>query len=108
MHYPPLNQDGRWEIWNNFIHSLKDDAANVNFEELRSKVDVLARHNLNGRQIRNAVKTAMQLALYRNMSLGYSHLEQTIKVVNEFEEYVEKTHGHTDEEWVKSQRTRLE
>ena len=50
----------------------------------------------------------MQLALYRNMSLGYSHLEQTIKVINEFEDYVEKTHGHTDEEWVKSQRTRLE
>jgi hypothetical protein len=75
-------------------------------DELKKKIDILTRHKLNGRQIRNTVKTARQLAYYRKERLAYSHFEQVIDVANEFEEYIEKTHGHNDEDWVREQRTR--
>jgi SpoVK/Ycf46/Vps4 family AAA+-type ATPase len=106
MHYPSLDEKGRWEIWRNFMNVLRDDGEHVNYEELKDKLDVLARHKLNGRQIRNTINTARQLARYRKERLAYSHFDQAIDVANEFEEYVVKTHGHDDEEWVRSQRTR--
>jgi SpoVK/Ycf46/Vps4 family AAA+-type ATPase len=106
MHYPALDEKERWEIWRNFMNVLKDEGESVHYEELKDKLDVLARHKLNGRQIRNTINTARQLAKYRKEKLTFSHLDQAIDVTNEFEEYVVKTHGHDDEEWVRSQRTR--
>ena len=53
------------------------------------------------------VKTAMQLAHYRNEPLEYSHFERVIDVANEFEEYLVNTHGHTDDEWARAQKTRF-
>jgi SpoVK/Ycf46/Vps4 family AAA+-type ATPase len=107
MHYPELDENGRFEIWDNFLQNLKKDGKNdVNHDELKVKLNVLARHHLNGRQIRNTVNTAKQLAYHKNEKLAYSHFAQAINVAKEFEEYVEKTHGHSNEEWMRSQRAR--
>ncbi|OCL15053.1 P-loop containing nucleoside triphosphate hydrolase protein [Glonium stellatum] len=106
MHYPSLDEEGRWEIWRNFIESLKEEGEDIDYEELKQKTDVLARHKLNGRQIRNTVNTARKLARFRKETMSYIHLDQAIDVANEFDEYVVKTHGHTDEEWNREQRTR--
>lgn len=105
MHYPPLEQEGRAEIWMNFIHGL-EGSPDVNVKQLREKVQVLALSKLNGRQIRNTVNTARQLARYKKETLEYSHLRQAIKVTNEFEEYVARAHGHSDEEMAHALRTR--
>lgn len=107
LHYPPLDEKGRWEIWRNFINALKDEGEKVNTEELKDKIDVLAKHKLNGRQIRNIINTARQLAKYRKDTLSYSHIDQALDVANEFEEYVLKTHGHSDEEYAREQGTRF-
>ena len=107
VHYPALNEDGRFEIWRNFIHILRDTDVDMNFGELEKKVAILARHKLNGRQIRNLVWTARQLAKYKKERLEYTHLEQVIEIANEFEEYLEKTHGHTDEVYARTQGTRM-
>ncbi|KAI0109522.1 P-loop containing nucleoside triphosphate hydrolase protein [Nemania sp. FL0031] len=108
MHYPPPTVDSRWEIWMNFFNVLQEGGKNANIRELKNKVDVLARQQLNGRQIRNAIRTASRLAMYRQETLSFTHLEQTIKITNEFEEYIEKTHGHTAKEWAQSQNLRSE
>ena len=105
MHYPALDQDGRGEIWMNFMHSLKD-LPDVNYTQLKDKVDVLARHKLNGRQIRNTVNTARQLATFRKERLEYSHFKQAIEVTNEFEDYVAATHGHNDDDWARGRGAR--
>jgi SpoVK/Ycf46/Vps4 family AAA+-type ATPase len=107
VHYPALDEDGRFEIWRNFICTLKDKNVEMNFEELNRKVPLLARNKLNGRQIRNLVWTAGQLAKFKKERLEYTHLEQVIEIANEFEDYLEKTHGHTDEEYAKAQGTRI-
>ena len=126
LHYPPLNADDRWKVWDNFINQLEQqqqqvgsgddegvttklaEGEKINIKELRNKINVLARESINGRQIRNAITTARQLALHRGQSLGYAHLEQAILVAKEFDEYVTKTQGHNDGEFARAEGLRLE
>ncbi|KAI4629136.1 uncharacterized protein J4E87_003397 [Alternaria ethzedia] len=106
LHYPPLNRDGRWEVWRNFVKSLSEAGESINTEEITNKLDILARHKLNGRQIRNTINTARQLARYKKDSLRYAHVDQAVRVVNEFEKYVTDVHGHDDEEYARDQGLR--
>ncbi|KAK2774687.1 ATPase [Colletotrichum kahawae] len=125
LHYPPVDERGRIKIWNNLINllareqlrvgQLEDvdrtqlgDGERVNIEALRDNLNILAREKLNGRQIRNTITTARQLSRFRNKAMGFEHLEQTIRIANDFEEYVEKTHGHTAGEYAKYNEARLE
>ena len=106
LHYPPLDSQGRWEVWRNFFKSLSEAGENVDSEELMEKLDVLARHKLNGRQIRNTVNTAHQLARYKKETLCYGHIDHAVGVVSEFESYVTGVHGHDDEEYARDQGLR--
>lgn len=93
IHYPMLGRAERRRIWHNFIHSLKGD---VNHEELERECNQLGEHNLNGRQIRNTIKTAKQLAYFKREALGFRHIETAMKVAKDFQEYVHKVHRQTD------------
>jgi SpoVK/Ycf46/Vps4 family AAA+-type ATPase len=106
LHYPPLNDKAREEIWHNFMRSLSAEGENVDFEELNEKIYVLAKHSLNGRQIRNTINTARQLAQYRKEQLRFVHMNQALQVVDEFEKYVTEVHGHSDEEYARDLGTR--
>jgi SpoVK/Ycf46/Vps4 family AAA+-type ATPase len=106
LHYPPLNDRAREEIWHNFMRSLFAEGEDVDFEELNEKLYVLAKHKLNGRQIRNTISTARQLAQYRKEKLRFMHMNQALQVVDEFEKYVTDVHGHSDEEYARDLGTR--
>lgn len=106
MHYPTLDRKGRREIWHNFLNVLQSEEESMDYEELEFKLDALAAHEINGRQIRNTINTARKLAMYRKEKLRYVHFDLPLDVAIEFEEYVVKTHGYTAEEWARSQRTR--
>ena len=79
---------------------------NVDLADLEDRVDDLARHKMNGRQIRNAVTTARQLAQYRKQTLDYGHFEHVISTMVEFDQYLEKTHRHTDDQWAREEGVR--
>ena len=106
MYYPPLDNDGRFDIWSNFLHTLEDEVEDFTYDELKQRLESLARRKLNGRQIRNVVNTARQLAYFKREKIGYDHFLNAIDVAEEFDKYVEKTHGHTHEEWARAQRFR--
>jgi len=54
---------------------------------------------MNGRQIRNAVTTARQLAVHKKERMNYSHLNHVIKVAQKFEGYLrEVNEGHSDDQ----------
>jgi hypothetical protein len=54
---------------------------------------------MNGLEIRNAVTTARQLALYRKERMNYGHLSHVIKVAQKFEGYLLHVHeGTTDDQ----------
>lgn len=103
MHYPPLDSNGRWDVWNMLLQDMLGKEELLKYGELKGKLDSLARHQLNGRQIRNTINTARQLARYRKEIFAYTHLEQALDVVNEFEQYVTNMRGHTDEEYAHAQ-----
>ena len=103
LHYPPLSESNRLEVWDNFVEHLKQGDEDVDFEGIQRKFRILARYQLNGRQIRNTLNTARQLAQFRGQRLEYDHLQQAIKNVMEFETYVTKLHdGQTDEEYAEA------
>lgn len=106
IHYPPLNSDDRYEIWRMFFDDMLQSDEKTKHRDLENKLGLLARQKMNGRQIRNIINTARQLARFKNEDLSYSHIEQALDVAREFEEYVTATRGHTDEEFAKAERLR--
>jgi SpoVK/Ycf46/Vps4 family AAA+-type ATPase len=108
LHYPPLDREGRREVWRNFVESLSEAEENIDTKEIKRKLDTLARHKLNGRQIRNTINTALQLARYKKETLRYTHIFQAAEVVDEFEKYVTDVHGHDDGEYARDQGLRID
>lgn len=53
---------------------------------------------MNGRQIRNAITTARQLALYNDEPLNIGHLQHSIAVSGEFDQYLIKVKGDVDDD----------
>ncbi|KZL65862.1 AAA family ATPase [Colletotrichum tofieldiae] len=108
LRYKNLSEEQRSKIWENFINRIEDmdkrrivraDAGNnssdrqdigVNAEEIRFHIPNLAKTNLNGREIRNVISTARQLAIYRKQPLGYEHIKSVIEEANKFNEYLKE------------------
>jgi len=98
LHFDNLDPARRAKIWAKFIDRLEALNEDVDFEDVRAHQEDLARPEMNGRQIRNAVTTARQLARFRKTKLKYSHLKQAVGVSQKFEDYVKKVKGATDDE----------
>jgi hypothetical protein len=106
LHYEDLKPRSRRKIWSNFLARLKDTEDGENLDEIEDRLDELATHKLNGREIRNALSTARQLASYDGRSMGWEHLELAIKTANKFASYLEHVHGHSDRNWVAERKER--
>lgn len=100
--------DGCQRIWNNFINRLDHSGVKAHIDKLKDKVDMLSAHELNGREIRNAIQTATLLPQFRGQTLGPRHLKEVIKVSNEFEQYLTDFHGHSSSERARVQGTRAD
>ncbi|CZR64932.1 uncharacterized protein PAC_14832 [Phialocephala subalpina] len=84
IHYPALDQDGRWEIWSKFIRSLDREKAKV--DDLRERVDLLSRSKL---------------------EMGDKFGIRVLEVADEFGNYIDDTYGgYTDDQFAKSQNMR--
>ena len=106
LHYETLTRSSRRKIWQNFFDMLREDEENVIYDELRDHMDELADLDMNGRQIRNSLTTARQLAMYKKEPLAWNHLEQSIKVSADFNQYLKRVHGHSDEQWAIEEKIR--
>jgi hypothetical protein len=65
LHFPPLKEKDRIEVWRNLLGALHEAGETANFGEIKNKLHVLGGHKLNGRQIRNTITNARQLAQYQ-------------------------------------------
>jgi SpoVK/Ycf46/Vps4 family AAA+-type ATPase len=106
LHYEDLKPRSRKKIWSNFLTRLEDTEEGENVGEIKDRLDELAKHNLNGREIRNALSTARQLASHGGEKMNWEHLELAIKTANDFGSYLRDVHGHSDREWAREARTR--
>jgi SpoVK/Ycf46/Vps4 family AAA+-type ATPase len=100
LHYQRLTEAQRVTIWENFLERLNTiDEERVNVDDLRRNVRELAKYDMNGRQIRNALTTARQLALFEEDVMDFRHLKHAIKVSAKFDQYLKNVkHGATDDD----------
>lgn len=98
LYYENLNRSTRKKVWQNFLDMLEEDEENVNFDEIKYHLDDLAGRELNGRQIRNVLTTARQLAIFRDERLDWKHLEQALAVSSDFNDYLKRMQGHSDDQ----------
>jgi SpoVK/Ycf46/Vps4 family AAA+-type ATPase len=106
LHYPTLDKPSRRRIWSNFITRLHRTNPEAKADQILERLEELGTFKLNGREIRNSIRTAMLLAEVRAESLQYSHLQDVIDVSSEFEQYLCDTHGHSASESARFQRIR--
>jgi SpoVK/Ycf46/Vps4 family AAA+-type ATPase len=106
LHYEDLSKKSRKTIWSNFLAMLEEGEEDVNINDLESHLEEMASEEMNGRQIRNAMTTARQLALHREEQLQWEHLDQVLKTAREFNQYLKNVQGHTDKQWAREQRLR--
>jgi SpoVK/Ycf46/Vps4 family AAA+-type ATPase len=80
INYPSLDYGARMMIWHNFIRpealASSQYASAVSEEEF----EVLAGMELNGREIKNIVKTAQLLATRKMVPLGMEHIQTVLRV----------------------------
>jgi AAA+ superfamily predicted ATPase len=103
LHFSNLDADQRAKIWAKFIDRLAEVKEDVDFDDVNAHLQALAQQPMNGRQIRNAVTTARQLARFRKKKLNYSHLKQAIDVSQKFEDYVREVKGGQDDDEIAEQ-----
>jgi SpoVK/Ycf46/Vps4 family AAA+-type ATPase len=73
MEYPSLNKDSRAQVWANFLKGVENEMST---EEL----GIISEVEINGRQIKNILKTAGLLARHKGSKLRYEHLRIVLNV----------------------------
>ena len=125
LHYNNLGQPERLQIWKNFLLHLANFQESVKAEStcqkqiearigqgfdipsLEKKLAELSKENLNGREIRNALSTARQLAMFRDEPLAYKHLRDVMEETKKFDKYLKEVHrGLSEDDIQRSQSTR--
>ena len=81
VHYPDLSDAARKQIWNTFL-SKAFAAEKVVSPVSKKDVERLARRDMNGRQIKNAVGSARSIARQRGESLNVSHVDTVLDVAS--------------------------
>ena len=85
---------------------LQTDKEDVDFHDISDHLEELSDYEMNGREIRNAVTTARQIALYKKETLCWKHIGLTINTARDFTRYLGKLHGHTEEQWAREKKER--
>jgi len=100
IHYANLSLFQRTQVWGNFIRRLeKLGEENVDFDDLRDNVEGLAKNQMNGRQIRNAITIARQDAKWEGKTIDYKLLQDIIDIAGKFDVSIKKlNNGLTQDE----------
>jgi ATPase family associated with various cellular activities (AAA) len=105
LHYENLNVTQRRKIWRNFMNRLKTlGEDNVDFDDILDHLDDLGKEDMNGREIRNAITTARQLAQFKEQPFCYAHLKHVIRVSGKFGKYLKDLRDGLTEDEVKREQ----
>ncbi|KAJ7812430.1 P-loop containing nucleoside triphosphate hydrolase protein [Mycena olivaceomarginata] len=83
LHFDNLNEASRAQMWRAFMMR-----AGIAFDE--TQIALIAKREVNGRQIKNAVRTAHSLALGSHQAVSVSHIEQMLDTMAKFEATFER------------------
>ncbi|EEH42389.2 uncharacterized protein PADG_07209 [Paracoccidioides brasiliensis Pb18] len=96
LRYGDLTLKAKRTVWKMFLDkvTVKEGVEVVEFTE--KDYDSLARHNLNGRQIKNSVRTAQALALNEKAPLSMEHISRVLDVAETFDHDLKGGTGYMD------------
>ncbi|EKM57276.1 uncharacterized protein PHACADRAFT_254960 [Phanerochaete carnosa HHB-10118-sp] len=77
LHFRELSHEAKMQVWSSFLQKVGTDMPQEQLERL-------AERDINGRQIKNATRTANSLAAGRGEKLHYGHLAETLDAMDDF------------------------
>ncbi|KIJ54637.1 hypothetical protein M422DRAFT_24545 [Sphaerobolus stellatus SS14] len=83
LHFRDLSEDALRAIWAAFIVKA-GVSMGCDPQVSNDQLDYLAKRKINGRQVKNAVKTATSVALSRGENIRYEHLVQVLGMMEDF------------------------
>jgi DNA polymerase III delta prime subunit len=86
IRYEELTQKARMEIWKHHIGKVVNMEGQESTPFSDADIEELARKVLNGRQIKNTVKTAQSIALSEKEKFGIGHVRRVMEVQEDFQE----------------------
>lgn len=84
LHFKDLTVEAKTQVWTAFLHKVAIKVGGDDGRITEDQLAQLAAREINGRQIKNAVRTASSLALGRNQKLAYSHFLETLDAMDDF------------------------
>ncbi|KAI9715935.1 MAG: hypothetical protein M1828_000523 [Chrysothrix sp. TS-e1954] len=96
LRYGELTVKAKKSVWKMFLDKVRkmEDVQTVEWAE--SDFDTLARRSMNGRQIKNAVRTAQALAVNERSPLNMEHIKRVLDVAESFEMDLKGGTGYAD------------
>ncbi|KAE8420704.1 hypothetical protein BDV36DRAFT_292898 [Aspergillus pseudocaelatus] len=96
LRYGDLTTKAKRSVWKMFLEKVQamDGVQTATFTE--KDFDALARHNLNGRQIKNSVRTAQALAVNERTPLSMEHIKRVLEVAETFDHDLRGGTGYID------------
>ncbi|RPD60635.1 P-loop containing nucleoside triphosphate hydrolase protein [Lentinus tigrinus ALCF2SS1-6] len=80
LHFAELSTSAKAQVWRAFLHKAGVSSTDVGEDQVQQ----LAKREINGRQIKNACRTAQSLAHSRGEPLGFAHLTETLDAMEMF------------------------
>ncbi len=74
IEYEPLNKTSRRHVWSNFL------SRDIEHELTGAQIDELAEVDINGRQIKNILKTSQLLACRKKTPLRYEYIKTVLSI----------------------------
>ncbi|CAI7676605.1 unnamed protein product [Penicillium pancosmium] len=96
LRYGDLTSKAKRSIWKMFLERVRaiEGVKVATFTE--ENYDMLSRHTLNGRQIKNSVRTAQALAVNESSPLSMDHIKRVLEVAETFDQDLRGGTGYLD------------
>jgi len=98
IHYPPLSPSSQRSLWSTFLRRASNGSTLA--IEGGTFLDEVAKEPLNGRQIKNLVRTACALAIddaSANGRVGREHILSALQPMKQFVQNMEKAHRRREQ-----------
>ena len=96
LRYGELTMQAKKAVWKMFLDRVARLEGVESIDWSEEDYDILARKNLNGRQIKNAVRTAQALAVNTGERLNMEHIKRVLLVGESFEKDLKGGTGYED------------
>lgn len=84
LHFRELPHAARAQVWRAFLEKVGVEVGAAGASVSEDQLGRLAGRDVNGRQIKNATRTACSLAVARAEPLQFGHLVETLDAMEEF------------------------